>query len=334
MGFRPAIVAIGSLLLIAGSVVTIAGASEYSITPNPAIDVPNRSFNFEGTDYEVTQIGRVVPGEPISATIDAPRGQDFDVFLYNGDRQIVDRVRDPAGRTVSFEIPAGHPNYRPGTYVVAVEHDGVFQAIAPVVIVGYTISLHVPKSVIVGDRISITADMIVVNNSKSINNVQIVIANRSHEHRTSLASNGNMTYIGTVSVDSLSAGNYSVYVVVQAKEKVFGHNEVLGISEPQSFTIRSSRAATPTNTPVEPSPSVDSSVRGNSTLPGDTATPSPSPGPSLSGQPLSPGTDAPITPIGPSRGSETTRTPGQNMGFIPAIFTLILVLWAGLRHRR
>lgn len=308
--------------------VTIAGATlGYSLAPSPAVDVPDRKISFEGTEYNITHIGHVVPGRAISVEVDAPPGQSFDLYLYNGEREILDRHRDQAGQVVSFDIPAGNPNYRPGTYVLALEHDGVFKAIAPFVIAGFAVNVRAPHSAIDGESVPVTAELKIVNNSKAISDLQVVVGNETHQDRTTLVSQGRRIYTGTVSLNGLSLGNYSLYIVVRGNETVFGHREVLGISDPLSFRIR------PDRTNSSPSPTGDSNSPMNVSDPGDTKgtvtaiSSASSPTTSLSDGSPNETTEVVITPSGASQASRTTRTPGQNVGFMPPVIGVILLLW-------
>lgn len=236
---RLAVVTVVLVLLGAASGVYVASASShYTITASPSVDTPTREVTFDGQEFTVSAIARVDPGETVTASVSAPTGDFYSIPLYDSDQRIVDRREGTNDSTVSFEtaFEDGEP-YEPGTYAIVVSHDGIFQAVHPLVISGYRVSVDAPTSAEEGSEVTVSATVEPVDDTKAISQVRLVIGNDDRDRRTTMAGSGTGEYSTTIEVDQLGTGDYTLYVVVQGEEEALGSKELLGVSDSQPFTI-------------------------------------------------------------------------------------------------
>lgn len=353
---RPSLLVAGVLLVAAAATLSGSslGQSGYAVTASPAVDTPDRDVTFDNATFEVTQLGRVDPGDSVSATVSAPSGDAYDVYLYDADRDILDRHRDPSSATVFFDVPADDPNYPPGTYVIAVDHDGEFRAVTPLVIVGYDVTVSDPPSgAEPGEAVTVEASVTTVDDRKPIEQVQVVIGNDDDRQTETLSSDGDGDYSGSFTLDSLPEGEHSLYVVVQGSEEVLQRQEVLGVSDAHSFTVESGGSsdgdssggssgggssggssgeqgtAEPTGTATTDSTSTTSSTSDPTETDGSTPTGSTSEGTT---SPPTTSDDPVITPNPTTSAAPTTSSPGQPLGVLPVVAALLLA--AALARRR
>lgn len=333
---RIAVVAVLLVTALAG-----AGAvadSHYAITASPSVDTPTREVTFEDQDFTVSALARVDPGGTVSATVDGPSDEEYRVLLYNGDGQIIDRHDGTGASTVSFETAYEEGGtYPPGTYVIVVSHDGVFQVIHPLVVSGYRASVDAPADAEPDDEITITASTATVDDAKAISGLEVVIGNDDRHRREPLEADGSGSYEASIRLDTLGTGSYSLYVVVQGHDEVLDQPEILGVSDPQSFDIvdgtgsttasptEGTETATGTRSPDDGTPTATDGTHTGTGGTAETATASAS---------ATDSTDRDGTVITPRPTTAPTRTttPGQPLGLAPvAVAALACLLWW---HRR
>jgi len=231
------------VVLLVASTGSVVANGQYDVTTNHQVDTPVRTVTFQGDSFRIADLGRVDPGESVIAKVAATAGDAYTVTLHNAKGQEIEEFDGTGTDSFTFETTSSAGTYEPGTYVVAV-HDSGVQAVAPVVIAGYHVALDAPSSLELGSVMTVEASVSTVDDTKPIDRVQVVIGNADDTRRKTLSTNGNGDYSGTFPLDTLGAGEYSIYVIVQGSQRVLGQQEVVGVSDSQSLQIESAAVET------------------------------------------------------------------------------------------
>jgi len=311
--------------LFAGGIAAADGSYDISIAGS--VDTPDRVVTLEGTDYTVSAIGVVDPGEPIQVSVDAPADTTYDLYLYNEEKQQEDRI-DDAGASATFD-----GNYPAGSYVVGVYADGNFEAVHPVVVRSYDVTLETPASAETGETVEFTADVEnVAGTEQDLDTVQIVVSKDGDEQVLTATKSADGTYTATTTLSE--TGEYLVYANARSADSVNGQKELIGVSRSSEITVQEPTAtatatatttATPTSTPdnggeqdpptatstATPTPS-DASTASDTPTPTATATPTAQQTPTATGT-ATPTADSVLTP----NGSSPTTTTGRLSVLVP-----------------
>jgi hypothetical protein len=220
----------------------VALAATYDVTTDRAVDVPDRTIQQGGDTFEITAISRADPGETVSVTVTAPRGEDVRLYLYN-DREAIVAAREGTG-TARFEVPLD--GYDAGTYAFVLQHDGVREAVHPLVVRGYDVGVDAPGSVTRGESLRVTASAERLR-GPDLASVEVVVANDDASVRATANATGS-GYAATVDTADLPAGSYEVYANVRGPDRAFGERELLGLTAGESLTVAAADE-TPTETP-------------------------------------------------------------------------------------
>lgn len=297
-------------IVLAGAVPGVA-QSGFEITVAGSVDTPDRNVSFEGSEYPVSDIAKSAPGGELSVHVATPDVDDliYRVYLYNADRQIVDSKRGTKPTRFHFDL-AG---YRPGSYMLVVQHRGEFKAVHPVVVPGYETTIDAPSSVDAGSRLQATVRVRASAADGEPAGVAVALTNETTTIRVNATRQGRGEYTARVPTRSLAVGRYELYAVVQGEREVFGRAELLGLSDPIHVNV------TPPTGTASPEPTTTTG-RPTTTTEGDS---SPTTQTTTSGV---------ITPVG---NPDSTTTPGQPGFGIPAVIGTLLavVLYARSRIR-
>ena len=238
MRLRPVLVtaALGvvavSLLLTAVTSPVVAD-TEYEISVEGSVDTPTRTVELEGATYNVSAIGKAESGESIDVTVQAPDpDQDYDVYLYNSDRQIVEGESGEGNDTVTFDLT----DLDAGTYVFAVQERGANQVIHPFIIKGFDTTIDAPTSATVGDDVTVEVTTDQLSDNATNDRVEVVIAGDAQLTRTTATGNDD-TYTATIDTGGLDPGSYRVYANVRGEEVVFDERVIFGVSDAQTLDL-------------------------------------------------------------------------------------------------
>jgi hypothetical protein len=238
MRLRPVLVtaALGvvavSLLLTAVTSPVVAD-TEYEISVEGSVDTPTRTVELEGATYNVSAIGKAESGESIDVTVQAPDpDQDYDVYLYNSDRQIVEGESGEGNDTVTFDLT----DLDAGTYVFAVQERGANQVIHPFIIKGFDTTIDAPTSATVGDDVTVEVTTDQLSDNATNDRVEVVIAGDAQLTRTT-ATGSDDTYTATIDTGGLDPGSYRVYANVRGEEVVFDERVIFGVSDAQTLDL-------------------------------------------------------------------------------------------------
>lgn len=229
--------------LVLVCLLTVSGAvaqTGYSISSPDSSPVPERSFDLQGDTHTINSHISAAPGDEITVEVSAP-DEVYRVYLYNSDEQIVDRQRGEGDGTFTFDLT----DYEPGSYAITTHSSETDQheAVVPLLVEGYDVSVDAPSSVSAGESFDVTIDASAAAESGEPASVSAVIAADGDEH--TVTANGNDgTYTATIGAGELDAGEYTVYGVVQGTDQAFDQKELLGLAEGGSLTVEAASEGT------------------------------------------------------------------------------------------
>lgn len=275
-----------------------AGSYSLSISDSPttdSVDVPERTFTIEGSEYTVSEIGRTESGGSVPVVVSIPDGQEVEVHLRNHENQNQQvKVGVTNGETVTFSTDS----LSPGTYFAAIYYDGQTRAIVPVIVEGYDVAANVPSQVPNGGDASVTVTVSPTASSGDPHLVQVVVGDASEAIRVNATESGD-GYEATVPTDDLSTGTYAVYAVVRGETEMRnGRLMVLAVSDRHSLSV------------TEETPTPTSSYASGGEETGD-ATPTPTQTrttPTLANSSTATPTATPSSPVTTTDGPTMTRT--------------------------
>ncbi|WP_147435630.1 hypothetical protein [Halobellus sp. Atlit-38R] len=234
---------IGVAIVVGG--VATADSGGDTLTVSPDVDVPDRTTSFNGNAYTITALGRAQSGTSVSVSTTVRTEGQYYLHLYNKDRQRIETKSAQEDTTVSFATE----NLEPGTYTFALERDGSFETIHPLVVPAFTISVEAPSEIAKKSNITANATLSRIESEKSIDSVEVVVSNDETTRRVEMQSVDSSTYQANISTDDLPAGKYQMNVFVRGTETINGNKEAIGVSDAHSLSIEEvSTTATPTET--------------------------------------------------------------------------------------
>lgn len=327
-----------------------AGSSHYAITADPSVDTAATEREVFNEPVEVEDIARADPDGSVVVAVSAPSGEQTRVIIYNEDKDILYNSNLESGSyDVSFDF--GPANLDPGSYAIVLDHEGSIVDAMPLVLSGYRVTVDAPGSVTQGDSITVTAEVTVVDATKPIDRVQVVVGDEDNNRRVTLDGPGGAgTYEKTFTVDQLPAGDYKLYVGVQGEQVFQGRQELLGVSDSHDFAIEASTTSSTTTTATTTTTTTATTTASGGALPGGggaapgggsadggTTTGEPADGTATDGDPSDPTpttTDGVVTPNPtPATTDQPTTTSGQALGLLPPALALLLVALLARRRR-
>lgn len=302
------VLALALCVALAGMAPFVGAQSAYGLSISPSIDAPERTVTLDGQEYQVSAIAQRTPGDELAVAVSAPEGTEYDVDLYDADRQVVDYESGVGDDRVAFDTA----ELEPGSYVVGLYVDGVYEAIHPVVVAGYSVSTDHPSEVTAGSAFEVSVEVAPGERSTPPAGVTVVLWNDGTTERVSASQASDTEYVATVPGDALSAGEYRVYAAAQGEEEVNGEPELLAASAGGTVTVETASAPEPT--PTAAPTATPSPTENGETSPTATETPTAT-------------EDASVVTPNPATESPTS-TPGQPLSVAPAVAALALVaLW-------
>ena len=328
MRLRSTLVGAFVAMAVLGVTLTPAVATNhFQITSENSQPVPERSVEFQGTTYQVDSFIVADTGEEINVSVSGP-DEAYRVYVYNSDEQLVDSRATLGNDTFTFDLDG----YEPGSYAVTVYQAEDHEAIVPLVVEGYNVSIDAPAEVGADEGMSIQVNVERNGTDESPGAVSAVVSS-GEEDLVVDATGSDGEYTADVGAGRLEGGNYTVYGLVQGDEEVFGRNEVRGVSDSVSLSVRNAtttatRTATPTGT-AEPTPTVTATATPSDA--DETATPTEATGPAATETEAAEAEESAITPNVENQ-PETTSGSGPGFSVVLTVVAagLAVVLW---RHR-
>ncbi|WP_155120590.1 FixH family protein [Haloprofundus marisrubri] len=230
---RVGAVLISALLLLSGGTVVLADNPDYSISVENSVDVPDRTLTLQGTDYDVSEIGSVEPGEDIVVNADGPDGESYRVLLYNSEQQSEYRSDLQSGSsTVSFDTGP----LTPGSYLALVYGpQGDIEQVQPVVVNGYDVSQSVPESTTAGESTEVTIEVSPREDAPEMNEVEVAVVAQGEATQRVTATKDGDQYVASVTFDS--SGTYELYTTVRGTDTYNDRNELLALTQTQEVVV-------------------------------------------------------------------------------------------------
>ncbi|AGB33762.1 hypothetical protein C488_15692 [Natrinema pellirubrum DSM 15624] len=238
-------VAVG--LLLAATVllaVPVASQSGYDIEVVNAVSTPEETIELAGTEYSVDGVGIIEPGEPIEMKVTS--SDQYRVYLYNTDEKSeYDNVwsADETRVAMGTENDALNTSaLEPGTYMLSLEPRGEGrQAVYPVVVQEFELSVEVPETVSTEEEAEFTASVEPAGAASDVDTVDVAIWDEENKDVTEieLEADGEGEFSTAVDPAELGEGEYNVYGGVLSEEEVEGYPTAVAVDSGSMFTVTS-----------------------------------------------------------------------------------------------
>lgn len=266
MPSRIVLIFLGLLIVVGGS--SSATADGYAISVSDSLDTPTRTITLSGDEYNVSAIARVKPGESFTVNVSSRPSADSRVLIFNADQQLIDQAPSEADDRLVFTAP--NPPFTPGSYAISLSANGTHQTIHPLVIQGFRVTLDGPSQAEQGSTIDVTVSITRTVGQEPSTGVEIAIVNETNTFRVTATNQSTGTYTVSVSLSSISSGDYRMYAAVRGTKEAFGEEELLGISDQQWLRIATNSSSEPTDDEKQADPDEDND--GSGPVETDTAT--------------------------------------------------------------
>jgi len=241
MSRRTILILFGCIVFCAATVPSAIAADRYNIEASDSVDTESRTVTVDGDDYEVDTVGRTRIDETVSVDVESPADEAAEVYLYNGERKIVE-TRDPEG---SDGVLIDMSEYDAGAYVLAVldNKNSTIEDIQPLVVAGWdsTLDLNTTAAdeIKQGTKLSATVTISEYTEMPEPESVELVFTrNDSVVTRTDASRVGTGEYEATVDMDR-ETGTYRIYANVRNTTTVEGRQEVVGVTDSHVVEIES-----------------------------------------------------------------------------------------------
>jgi hypothetical protein len=255
------------MIVLVGGVVGVTAelSTEHSVDITGSIDVPAQTIEVpDFGEATITEVGKEEAGETLEVSTDVPENESYAIRIL----EIVDGDR----RNLESEFVEGDverrfflDRYDPGSYIVALTQDGADTAleVEPFIVKGYTVDQSV-SDVTKGEQITIDIQLTEVNNDAS--NPQVVnttLFGNGIARTIEARSTNENSYQANMSTDDLPTGSYDIYTGVENDDDIYGYNELIGLSDSASVTVKDD--STPTSTPAQTSTPMMTRMTGEAT---------------------------------------------------------------------
>lgn len=193
------------------------------------VHVPEQTETIDGKSYQIDAVGQVQQGDQLVVDVAAESGQSFNVDLYNRDEVVVDFKDGDGDATVEFDTE----NLDPGTYALALVIDGSTEAIHPVVVSDYQLSVSAPAEPTVDEPMNVTVD--VGEQVAAGETVEVGLYRDGTELQATATHVGGGTYVASVTPDS--TGDWTMYAAVRASSGGSGYPDSTGIANGQTVSV-------------------------------------------------------------------------------------------------
>lgn len=222
---------VSMVIVAAAGVAVVAAESEYGMAVDGAIDTPTETIEIEGETYEIDEGGVADRGGTITVEVTAPAR--YNLYLYDTDVKAVHRAYTDDDR-VEFDLD---DDIEPGTYMLSLEPDGAGrQAVTPVVVQGYDISLEYPSTVTVDDDVTFTATVEPLAGQAQPDTVDLAVWDGKSATNVTLEQTAGTNYSTTESMARLGPGTYDVYGTVTG-DVTRGYETAEAVTDGHTLTV-------------------------------------------------------------------------------------------------
>lgn len=240
---------VGGLCLLLISSSLSAGATtdtaEFDVTTDGAVDTPKQEFEFEGNQLTVSSFAEVSPDENIIVNVTSPENKGINVQLRDSENDIIATKFPGSGySTVSFNTTELKTELErtqgrvAGTYTVVLESDSSIEAVLPVVISGYNLTVQHVSSTEINSQANISVELSFTELEANPKSVEVT-AFTDDQVITTSAQRQNNTYEATLSFDNVGLGEYNVYAAALGdNETATGDPIALAVGSGRSISVR------------------------------------------------------------------------------------------------
>jgi PGF-CTERM protein len=298
MSRRAVLILCGCIVLCAATAPYAVADSEYNIEASDSVDTESRTVTVDGDDYDVDTVGRARIDETVSVDVESPADEAAQVYLYNGERDIIE-TREPEG-SGSVSIDMG--GYDAGAYVLAVldDENGTIEDIQPLVVAGWDSALDLNTTaadeIKQGTQLSATVTISEYTEMPEPESIELVFTrDDSVVTRTDASKVGTGEYEATIDIDR-ETGTYRIYANVRNTTTVENRQEVVGVTDSHVVEVKSN--VSESNEDADSPPTESSGGGGGGAI----------------GQPSTTATETSNTSATPvsTTTSTTTQTPGPD----------------------
>lgn len=307
------VVTLVTVVLAGASAAFAATNDQYALSIDGSVDIPTTTYSAEGETVEVSQIGRGVPSDDLSFSVDAPAGEYYTVRIVNSEETVVETT---AGRgSDTFEIPLQY--YDVGTYVIAVTNESGNEtqvyAAEPFVVSGYTVTQNAPTSVERDGTFSVDVTIEERDSPPAPTGITVTVGDGDDRVVRDATKVNDSTYVAEFDASEFDTGEYTVVSGVRGEMGFDGSaREYYGISNSDSLTVTTAQTETATPTPNDSTGDGTNGAGGGSS---QTATPTATPTPTATATPTVTSTATPTAT--PTATSTPTATPTETTSVTP-----------------
>ncbi len=165
-----------------------------------------------------------------------PDDSPFTLYLYDSDEKTVESTAGSGSEQVTVDTDT----VEPGSYVLALYVDGNYEAIQPVVIGGYNLSVAAASEVSPETDVEVDVTIAETALEEAPAGVEVAVWNDETTVREPAERIDGDEYRATIASDELEEGeSYHVYAAAQGDEEVRGEPEILGLSHGHELTVDS-----------------------------------------------------------------------------------------------
>ena len=213
--------------------VGVASAIQPDISVEDSIDTPEETIELEGSTYEVSAIAVREPGDNLTADVSIPDDSGGELDLYASDETVADWENVEDGESATFDTSS----LEPGTYMLALQIDGSYEAVHPVIISGYDMELSHPTEAAPSESVTVTADVVQTHTDRPLDGVDVVVHGAGDTIDVTADKIDDETYEATVDFEEHSEGEYQVYAAARNGGDTAGYPTLLGATAGETITV-------------------------------------------------------------------------------------------------
>lgn len=205
-----------------------------------SVDTPTETISIDefNSEYDVNSYATVRSDESLGVDVTASEDEEFDVYLYDSDKQIPDDSNVTGSGSITFDMDSREP----GTYLLMLAEGNNYIDIHPVVVNGYDVTIETPNDVSPDDEtVSVTADITPTALEDDPAGAEIAVWNDDEVIRETAEETDDGQYEAVFSSNVFEDGSYSVSAVAHGDETIDGNPEPLGISDTGSLSVSDSQ---------------------------------------------------------------------------------------------
>ena len=210
-GRRIALLAAGVALvaflgLLAGAAAIGVEDSAFSVQ-HQHVSTPSEEVEIDGETFVVSSIALLDAGEDLTVDVDVPEGEPWALELRDRDENVVDSWTRIGSGEYTLDMDASAD-----AYVLALEVDGSFQDIQPIVVEGYDLEVEHADNVTQDEPLVVTVELSYGERETDPGAIEVVAFNADDDLSEATATQiDDGVYQAELWFDDLPIGSYQVY---------------------------------------------------------------------------------------------------------------------------